>query len=162
MSFPCCRHIYHFYLHGPDGNVAVENKSVETGLGNIKIMVGHTHPVIMQDPIRKHFGYTQIWPLRPKLGQILYAVSDFLDLIWFHSSKESLDHVQNQPGNQSRWPGQVLAKHICLEGSWCAGIIGPGSGKMQPACYWFPTFRLCCMLPKTALVIFSKTSLDPA
>ena len=114
----------------------------------------------MQDPIRKHFAYTQIWPLRPELGQILYAVSDFLYLIWFHSSKENLDHVQNQPGNQSRWPGQVLAKHICLEASWCAGIIRPGSGKMQLARYRVPTFRLCCVLPKTALIILCKTSQD--
>ena len=72
-----------------------------------------------------------------------------------------MDHVQNQPGNQSRWPGQVLAKHICLETSWCAGIIGPGSGKMQLAHYRFPTFRLCCVLPKTALIILCKTSQDP-
>ena len=71
-----------------------------------------------------------------------------------------MDHVQNQPGNQSRWPGQVLAKHICLETSWCAGIIGPGSGKMQLARYQFPTFTLC-VLPKTALIILCKTSQDP-
>ena len=41
----------------------------------------------------------------------------------------------------------------------CARIIGPGSGRMQPACYRFPTFRLSYIFPKTTWVIMCKTNL---
>ena len=37
----------------------------------------------------------------------------------------------------------------------------PVSGRMQPARYQFPTFRLGCVLPQTARIILCKTSPDP-
>ncbi|KAL8609443.1 hypothetical protein ACOMHN_006630 [Nucella lapillus] len=42
-------HIYHFYLHGPDGNVEAEEKTKEAALASIKMKVklfhkGHTQP----------------------------------------------------------------------------------------------------------------------
>ena len=48
-----------------------------------------------------------------------------------------------------------------LEASWWARSNGPGSGRMQPARYQFPTFRLGCLLPQTALIVLCKTSLGP-
>ena len=33
------RHIYHFYLHGPDGNVEVENRTTDSSLTSIGIQV---------------------------------------------------------------------------------------------------------------------------
>ena len=60
----------------------------------------------MPDPIRKHFGYGQLWSIQPASGQnraesYIYAGSDFLRLIRpFGSSKEGLDRtVQNRPGS---------------------------------------------------------------
>ena len=37
---------------------------------------------------------------------------------------------------------------------------GPVSGRMQLACYQFPTLRLGCILPQAAQIILCKTSLD--
>ena len=48
-----------------------------------------------------------------------------------------------------------------LEASWWTKSIGPGSGRMQPAHFQFPTFRLGCLLPLTALIVLCKTSLGP-
>ena len=47
-----------------------------------------------------------------------------------------------------------------LEAGQCARIIGPGSGRVLPALYPFPTFRLGCVLPQTVRIITCKTSLD--
>ena len=47
------------------------------------------------------------------------------------------------------------------EARWCARIIGPGSGRMRPACCLFPIFRLSCNLPQIAQFTLCKTSLDP-
>ena len=52
-------------------------------------------PVNMADQIRKHFGYSQLWPLWPACSQNR-AVSDFLHHFQFHFSKEGMGHnVQN-------------------------------------------------------------------
>ena len=52
-----------------------------------------TSPVNMPDPIRKRFGYGQLWPIRPVMantasvqhesGRIVYAVSDYPHPIQF-------------------------------------------------------------------------------
>ena len=87
--------------------------------------------------------------------------SNFLHLIWFHSSKEGPDHtVQDWPrsglyGLARFWPNASGSG-----ASQCAKIIRPGSGKMQPAHYLFPTFRLDCFLPHMALITLCKVSLD--
>ena len=38
---------------------------------------------------------------------------------------------------------------------------GPVSGKMQPACYQFSTFRLGSILPQTSRIILCRTNPDP-
>ena len=54
-------------------------------------------------------------------------------------------------------PGPIwMAWSGCPEASRCARIIGPGSGRTQPARYQFPTFRLGCVLPQTAWAILCK------
>ena len=76
-------------------------------------------PVNMLESIQKHFGCGQLWPSRIGLDCI-YTRSDFLHPVQFCSPKEG------------------------PEGSWCARMIGPSSGRMQPVCYQFPTYtRLC-------------------
>ena len=46
----------------------------------------------MPDPIRKCFGYGQLWPLPPSCSQN-QAGSDFPHPIRFRSSKEGSDHA---------------------------------------------------------------------
>ena len=84
------------------------------------------------------------------------------DPVQFHSSKEGLDHtVQNRPGSCPDGQVRIWLNASRPEASRCARIIGPGSGRMQPACYQFPTFRLSCIFSQTAHFILCKTSLDP-
>ena len=83
--------------------------------------------------------------------QIIYARPDFLCLLWFCSSKEGLDHiVQNWSGSNLYGLVWVWQNMSGLAASWCARIIGPGSGRTQLARYQFPTFRLGYILPQTA------------
>ena len=103
-------------------------------------------PVNMPDLIQKHFGYGQLWPLQPAWSQN-QAGYDFLHPIQFSSSGKGPDHiVQNQP--RSDLDGLVLfwPNASGPEANQCARIIGPGSGRMQMACYQFSTFRLGCVL----------------
>ena len=44
-----------------------------------------------------------------------------------------------------------LRKASGPEVSQGARIIGHGSGRMQPACYQFPPFRLGCVLPQMVM-----------
>ena len=102
----------------------------------------HTHyPVNIPDPIRKHFGSGQLWPLQPAgaagIGldriYILYAGPDFRPhLIRVRSSQDGLDHtVQNKPGYNLVLDGlvRVWPKGSVPEESRCARIIGPASGQ---------------------------------
>ena len=104
---------------------------------------------------------------------------------WLCSFKEGLDHiVQTQP--ESHLDGLVrfhldglvrfhldglVRFHLDglvrfrtngsgLEASRCARIISPSSGKTQPACYGFPTFRLDFIHAQTVPVILCKTRPD--
>ena len=71
----------------------------------------------------------------PELGQVVYAGSDFSHLIQFCSSREGLDHiVQNQLGSNVDDPVRIWLNGSGPEASRCARIIGPGSGRTQPAC----------------------------
>ena len=84
------------------------------------------------------------------------------DPVQFHSSKEGQDYtVQNRPGSCPDGQVRIWLNASRPEASRCARIIGPGSGRMQPACYQFPTFRLSCIFSQTAHFILCKTSLDP-
>ena len=80
--------------------------------------------------------------------------------VWFHSSKESLDHiVQNWPGSNLDGQVRFWPNMSGLEASWCVIIIGPSSGRMQSACCQFP--RFICVLPQMAwIMILCKISLD--
>ena len=67
--------------------------------------------------------------------------------IWFHSSKEGPSHiVQDWPGSNSGGPVRFWPNMSGPVASQCARNIVPGSGRMQPACYQFPMFRLSCIL----------------
>ena len=73
-------------------------------------------PVNMPDPIQKHFGYDQLWPLRPACSQN-QAGSYMLDPT---STSFLVPFFQRRHGSyctkltriRSGWPGQGLAKHI--------------------------------------------------
>ena len=83
----------------------------------------------MPDPIRKRFGYGQLWPLRPACcwGRIVHAGSDFPHPFQLHFSKEGMDHIlQNRPGSDLDGLVRVWPNASGLEASRCAGIMGPG------------------------------------
>ena len=87
--------------------------------------------------------------VQPELGRIVYAGSDILHPIRFHSSKEGLDGlVRFQPSASG------------LEASQCARIFAPASGRIPLAHCQFLIFRLGCSLPQMAWIILCKTSLD--
>ena len=68
--------------------------------------------------------------------------------------KKGMDHtVQNRPGSNLDGLIRVWPNASGLEASQCAGIIGPVSGRTQPARYQFPTFRLGSVLPQTSRII---------
>ena len=110
------------------------------------------------DPIQKYFGYghngqcaarirldltscIQFGSILPKKARIIlwkkWLRSNLDDLLWFRPDASD------------------------LEARWCTRIIRHGSGRIQPAFYQFPTFRLGCVLPQTAQIILCKTSWDP-
>ena len=88
----------------------------------------------MPDPIRKRFGYGQLWPVmavtasvQPESARMVYARSDFPHPFQFRFSKEGPDHTaQNRPGSDLDGLVGVWSKTPGLEASRCAGIIGPG------------------------------------
>ena len=83
------------------------------------------------------------------------AASCFPHSIWFCSSTDGLDHiVRNRPGSNL-----VLGGHVGLwpngsgpEASWWARIIGPGSGKTQPARIRFDSGWPCPVSGQTDLI----------
>ena len=82
--------------------------------------------------------------------------------VWLHSSKEGLDHiVKNCLGSNLDDLLWFRPDASDLEARWCTRIIRPGSGRIQPVFYQFLTFRLGCVLPRTAQIILCQTSLDP-
>ena len=121
----------------------------------------------MLDLIQRRFAYGQLWPLRPGYSQncarsYIYAISNFPHLIQFHSSKEGANHtVQYQPGSNLDGLVRFWPKASGPEASWCAWLTGLGSGRMQPGCYPFPTFRFISILPQMAQIILCETSPDP-
>ena len=119
----------------------------------------------MQDLIQKHFGYGHYAQHAARIRL------DYTSLIQLPSANSVL-FFQRRPGSHcakptqiwSGWSGQVLGKCI-LSGSklvcknhWAQFAV---SGRMQLAYYWFPTFRLGCILPQMAQIILCKTSPDP-
>jgi len=100
--------------------------------------------------------------VQPELGRIAYTGSDFPHPIWFHFPQEGPDGiVQNRPGSDldglvSFWPNASGP-----EANRCSRIVGPGTGRTQPARNQFPTFRLGSVLPQTARIHCVQTSPDP-
>ena len=90
------------------------------------------NPVNMPDPIRKCFGYDQLWPLRPacsqnRAGYYNSAGSDFLHPLQLRFSKEGVDHiVQNRPGSDLDGLVRVWPNTSGAEAGSCAGITWPG------------------------------------
>ena len=78
--------------------------------------------------------------VQPELGWIVYAGSDILHPIRFHSSKEGLDHiVQNRPGSDLDGLVRFQPSASGPEASQCARIIAPSSGRIPLAhCQFFP------------------------
>ena len=68
--------------------------------------------------------------------------------------------MQNQPGSDLDGLVRIWPNSSAPEASWCTRFIRPGSGRVQPAHYQFPTFRLSSVLPQTAQMILCKTSPD--
>ena len=100
--------------------------------------------------------------VQPELGRIAYTGSDFPHPIWFYFPQEGPDDiVQNRPGSDldglvSFWPNASGP-----EANRCSRIVGPGTGRTQPARNQFPTFRLGSVLPQTARIHCVQTIPDP-
>ena len=120
-------------------------------------------PVNMPDPIWKRFWYGQLWLLpRPARGQ--NSARSYLPDLTSRSSREGPDHnfiVHNWCGTGLGGLVRFWPSASSPEASRCARIIGPGTGRTQPARYQFPTFRLGCLLPQTARTILWETSPGP-
>ena len=129
----------------------------------MKIITNLTYPVNMPDPIRKRFGYCQLWPLRPACSQNRPGsyMPDLTPRIRFSSifSKQGMDHIkQNRLG--SDLDGLVRA-HLVWKQAGVQESSGPVSGRTQPARYQFPSFTLRFVLPLASRIILCKTSRDP-
>ena len=89
------------------------------------------YPANMPDPIRKRFGYGQLWPLRPACSRNRAGsyMPDPTSRVRFSSvfTKEDMDHiVQNRPRSDLDGLVKVWPNTSGLEASRCAGIIWPG------------------------------------
>ena len=111
-------------------------------------------PVNMADPIQKHFGYSQLWPLRPVCSQNR-AGSDFPHPFQFHFSKEGMGHtVQNQPrsgldGLVRVWPYTFWSGRKLVCRNHQAWFL---AGHNRPATS-VPFLRLCCVLRQMSWII---------
>jgi len=81
--------------------------------------VNELFPVNMPDPIRKRFGYGQLWPLRPACSQNRAGsyMPDPTSRIFFSSffQRRHGPYYTKPTRIRSEWPGQGLAKHIWSE-----------------------------------------------
>ena len=85
----------------------------------------------MPDPIRKRFGYGELWPLQPACSQnrAKSCVPDPTSRILFSSFffKEGMGHtMQNRPGSDLDGLARVWLHSPGLIASWHARIMGPG------------------------------------
>ena len=116
-----------------------------------------------------------LWPLPPMCSQnwagsyhmyIYRSIYIYMPVqishIWFGS--EGPDHIeQNQPGSDLDSLARFWPNASGLEVIWCARIIGPSSGRMHPAHYKFPTFRLDLdhVVPRSDLVLDERITFWP-
>ena len=80
--------------------------------------------VNMPDPIRKCFGYSQLWPLRPASARV--GPDRICRIPLPASDSVPFFTVQNRPGSDLDGLVRVWPNASGLEASRCAGIIGPG------------------------------------
>ena len=120
----------------------------------------------MPDPIRKRFGYGQLWPLRPACGQnragsyMPDANSRFRFRSVFPKQARIILRKTDPDPLWMAWSafGQM---HLVRKQAGVQESSGPVSGRTQPARYRFPAFRLGSVLPETSRIILCKTSPDP-
>ena len=79
----------------------------------------------MPDPIRRRFGYGQLWPLRPACSQ------------------NRTGSYMPDPTSRIRFSSGSGQTHLVLKLAGVQKSSGPVSGRTQPARYQFPSFRLC-------------------
>ena len=108
----------------------------------------HTVLVNMLDPIQKRFGYGQH---AARIGPVRICQ------IWLPTS-DSVPFFQRRPGSDLDGLVRFWPTASGPDANQCASTIQPGSDRTQPARYQFPTFRLRCILPQTALIILCKTA----
>ena len=125
------------------------------------------NPVNMPGPIRKRFGYSQLWPLRPACSSQNRAGSympDSTSCIRFSSvfpKKAWAILCKTDPDRTwMAWSGSGYT-HLVWKRAGVLESSGPVSGRTQPARYQFPIFRLSRVLPQTSWIILYKTSPDP-
>ena len=97
----------------------LKNNNREKDMSRLRGRTGYIYiyPVNMPDPIRKRFGYGQLWPLRPACSQnqagsymsgstsrirfrLLFLFLFYFIFLFYFSSQRRHDHiVQNRPGS---------------------------------------------------------------
>ena len=87
------------------------------------IQVRINFPVHMLNPIRKHFGYGQVWPMcrigPDRIFQIRLTASFSVPFFQRYGST-----VQNRPGSNLDGLARIWLNSSGLKASWCAGISG--------------------------------------
>ena len=130
------------------------------------LFVFSTHPVNMPDPIQKHFGYSQLWPLLPECSQNQPGsyMPDLTSCIHFSSifpKKAWIILCKTDPDPIWMACSRFDQTHLVWKLAGVQESSGPVSDRMQLTCYQFPTFGLSSVLPQTPRMIVCKTSLDP-
>ena len=98
-------------------DIAANSTAATTTVNNISVS--------MPDPIRKRFGYGQLWPLRPACSQ--NRAGSYMHPSQFPFCKEGMAHtVQNRPGSDLDGLARVCLNSSGLKASRCAGISGSG------------------------------------
>ena len=123
-------------------------------------------PLNMLDPVRKCFGYGQLWPAcsqnragsyKPDPISGIWFVSVFPKKAWTILCKKDPDPIW------MAWTG-FGQKKSGPEASWCARVVGPGFWQNVTRCCKFtssPTFRLGYLLTQMAWIVLCKTRPDP-
>ena len=112
----------------------------------------------MLDLTRKHFGYSQLWPAHFQNQAESYK-PDPPSCIWFGfilpQKAWTIQCKTNTDPIWMAWPS-FGPMHMAQKQE-SSDLV---SGRMQPARYQFPTFRLGSVLPQTSRTILCKTSPD--
>ena len=124
------------------------------------------YPVNMPDPTRKHFGYGQLWPLRPaccqnRAGSYMRDPTSCIRFSSFFPKKARIILYKTAPYPiWTAWSG-FGQKHLVWKQAGVQESSGPASGRTQRARYQFPSFRHGSVLPQTSRITLGKASPDP-